>query len=98
MAARPATRPGQEPPSRPAALRRRPRGLSEGPGAGRRREAGGPGPERAPGGAGNLWSVYTFWLQSPAHRRLGPYASGGELGRGRPAVYRAHGSPGELRP
>lgn len=31
--------------------------------------AGARGP--APGGAGNLWSVYTFWLQSPAHQKDG---------------------------
>lgn len=56
------------------------------PGAGRRRrqQRADPGlqaPLRAGWRAGNLWSVYTFWLQSPAPGLWGPLrARGRELG------------------
>ena len=44
----------------------------------------GPPHPRAPrvvGQAGNLWSVYTFWLQSPAHQNdWAPHAPGCVLG------------------
>lgn len=54
-------------------------------------------PSAARGGwadAGNLWSVYTFWLQSPARQNGGaPRARSRDLGPQAPRPRVAHGSP-----